>query len=67
MSTNETDSISVSLSPEDKALFTGIAKDLGLTPSAAIRVFIRSFNKCGGYPFPICEDSFNKQSRQNNI
>jgi len=37
----------------EKRLFTETAESLGLSPSGAIRVFVRKFNEYGGFPFPV--------------
>lgn len=37
----------------DKELFVKTTESLGLTPSAAIKIFVRMFNQCGGFPFEV--------------
>lgn len=46
-------SLNTKISPEEKAEFTRTAEALGLTPSAAIKIFVRMFNDCGGFPFEV--------------
>lgn len=46
-------SLNTKISPEEKALFAETAKAVGLTPSAAIKLFVRKFNEYGGMPFEI--------------
>ncbi len=45
--------MSVKLDPEEKALFTQNAEAIGITPSAAVKIFVRSFNEYGGFPFEV--------------
>ncbi len=46
--------MSVKLDPDEKALFAQNAEAIGITPSAAVRIFVRSFNEYGGFPFEAC-------------
>lgn len=48
-----TTSLNTKISIADKELFVKTAASLGLTPSAAIKIFVRSFNQCGGFPFEV--------------
>lgn len=45
--------LKVKISREDKALFVSIAESLGLTPSDAVRIFIKKFNEERGFPFAV--------------
>lgn len=46
-------SLNTKISAEDKEAFVAIAESLGMTPSAVIKVFVRKFNECGGFPFEV--------------
>ncbi len=48
-----TSTLNARISIEDKERFTRTADALGLTPSAAISVFVKKFNECGGFPFDV--------------
>lgn len=48
-----TATLNARVSAEDKSRFTSTAAALGLTPSAAINVFVRRFNDAGGFPFDV--------------
>ena len=48
-----TASLNTKLDPEEKQRFVENAAALGMTPSAAIKVFVRMFNSCGGFPFDV--------------
>lgn len=50
-----TASLHVKLSPDEKREFVEIAESLGMSPSAAVRVFVRKFNACKGFPFDVCQ------------
>ncbi|MCF2621252.1 type II toxin-antitoxin system RelB/DinJ family antitoxin [Collinsella tanakaei] len=39
--------------PEEKAAFAAATRQVGTTPSNAIRMFIAAFNRCGTFPFDI--------------
>ena len=45
--------MSIKLDSEEKLLFAQNAEAIGLTPSAAVKVFVRRFNECGGFPFDV--------------
>lgn len=45
--------MSVKLDADEKALFTENAEALGMTPSSAIKVFVRQFNEYRGFPFEV--------------
>lgn len=45
--------ISAKLTPSEKSRFVKTTEELGLSPSAAIRIFVRRFNDCGGFPFAV--------------
>lgn len=53
MSKADTASLNTKLPMEEKELFTETAESLGMTPSAAIRIFVRKFNEYQGFPFPV--------------
>lgn len=46
-------SLSTRLSVEEIEEFTRTTAALGLTTSSAIKVFVRMFNECGGFPFDV--------------
>ena len=46
-------SLNTKLSVEEKDAFIRNTAALGLTPSAAIKVFVHMFNQCGGFPFEV--------------
>lgn len=43
-------SLNTKLSVEEKEEFMRTTAALGLTTSSAIKVFVRMFNECGGFP-----------------
>lgn len=51
----KTATISVKITREEKDLFFETAKSVGLTPSDAIRLFVRAFIEQGGMPFDVSE------------
>lgn len=53
MGTTDTASLNTKLPTEEKELFTETAESLGMTPSAAIRIFVRKFNEYQGFPFAV--------------
>ena len=46
-------SLNTNISVEEKEEFKRNAEALGMTPSAAIKVFVHMFNECGGFPFEL--------------
>lgn len=46
-------SLNTKLSVEEKEEFECTTSALGLTTSSAIKVFVRMFNECGGFPFDV--------------
>jgi DNA-damage-inducible protein J len=48
-----TASLNTKIDSDDKKLFVETAQNLGLSPSNAIRVFVRAFNEWGGFPFDV--------------
>ena len=46
-------SLNTKIDPQEKAAFVKNAEALGMTPSAAIKVFVRMFNQCKGFPFDV--------------
>ena len=46
-------SLNTKLSVEEKDAFVANTAALGMTPSAAIKVFVHMFNECGGFPFEV--------------
>ena len=53
MGARDTASLNTKMPVEEKRLFTETAEALGMTPSAAIRVFVRKFNEYRGFPFSV--------------
>lgn len=45
--------MSVKLDAGEKALFAENAEAIGITPSAAVKIFVRQFNEYGGFPFEV--------------
>lgn len=48
-----TASINAKVTPEEKELFNEITSDLRLSPSVAIRMFIKKFNGTKGFPYEV--------------
>lgn len=48
-----TASMNLKFTPEVKAEFDSIAKKLGITPTAAINIFVRQFIDHRGFPFSV--------------
>ena len=48
-----TASLNTKISLSEKEEFQRNTEALGLTPSAAIKIFVRMFNECGGFPFEV--------------
>ena len=46
-------SLNTKIDPEEKRQFVENAAALGMTPSAAVKVFVRMFNACKGFPFAV--------------
>ena len=46
-------SLNTKLSTEEKDAFIRNTAALGMTPSAAIKVFVHMFNECGGFPVEV--------------
>lgn len=46
-------SLDTKLSVEEKEEFMRTTAALGLTTSSAIKVLVRMFNECGGFPFDV--------------
>lgn len=46
-------SLNTKLDLDEKREFTRNAEALGISPSAAIKIFVRKFNECGGFPFEV--------------
>jgi DNA-damage-inducible protein J len=50
---------------DEKDAFVRAAKNIGTTPSNAIRMFVVAFNKRGGFPFdPADPYAYNKETMQ---
>jgi DNA-damage-inducible protein J len=49
----KTDMLSVRISHETKVEFTGVCNDIGLTPSQAIKLFVKAVVNYGGIPFDL--------------
>lgn len=45
--------MSVKLDANEKALFAENAEALGITPSSAVKIFVRQFNEYRGFPFEV--------------
>lgn len=45
------DNLNVKIDHSDKLLFTELTRQLGTTPSNAVRMFVRAFNEHQGFPF----------------
>ncbi len=48
-----TASLNTKIDPQEKREFIANAEALGMTPSGAIKVFVRMFNQCKGFPFDL--------------
>lgn len=48
-----TASLNIKIAPDEKREFVEIAESLGMSPSAVVRVFVRKFNDCKGFPFDV--------------
>lgn len=48
-----TTSLNTNISVDEKEEFKRNTEALGLTPSAAIKIFVHMFNECGGFPFEL--------------
>ena len=48
-----TTSLNTKIDLQEKRDFQANAEALGMTPSAAIKVFVRMFNQCKGFPFDV--------------
>lgn len=46
-------SLNTKLPLADKEMFVKTAEALGMTPSGAIKIFVRMFNQYGGFPFEV--------------
>ena len=53
MASSDTASLNTKLPADEKAQFVTTAEALGMTPSAAIRIFVSTFNEYQGFPFPV--------------
>ncbi|MDR1412449.1 MAG: type II toxin-antitoxin system RelB/DinJ family antitoxin [Actinomycetes bacterium] len=53
MSKSESASLNTKLPNDEKRLFTETTEALGMTPSAAVRIFVRKFNEHRGFPFAV--------------
>ena len=48
-----TASLNTKIDLKEKNEFQANAEALGMTPSAAIKIFVRMFNQCKGFPFDV--------------
>ena len=48
-----TASLNTKITPEEKRAFVENTAAIGMTPSAAIKVFVHMFNECKGFPFAV--------------
>ena len=46
-------SLNTKIDPQEKEVFIETCESLGMTPSSAIKVFVRVFNEHGGFPFEL--------------
>jgi len=53
MATSDIASLNTKLPADEKAQFVETAEALGMTPSAAIRIFVSKFNEYQGFPFSV--------------
>ena len=61
-----TASLNTKIDPEEKRQFIENAVALGMTPSAAMKVFVRMFNACKGFPFAVrLQPQINYENPQN--
>ena len=61
-----TASLNTKIDPEEKRQFVENTAALGMTPSAAVKVFVRMFNACKGFPFAVrVQPQINYDSPQN--
>ena len=59
-------SLNTKIDPEEKRQFIENTAALGMTPSAAVKVFVRMFNACKGFPFAVrVQPQINYESPQN--
>ena len=59
-------SLNTKIDPEEKRQFVENTAALGMTPSAAVKVFVRMFNACKGFPFAVrMRPQINYDSTQN--
>lgn len=45
--------VAVRLDSRQNELFRSITKQLGITPADALRMFVHTFNACGGFPYSV--------------
>ena len=45
------ENLNVKIDAEDKRVFVELARQMGTTPSNAVRMFVRAFNDFKGFPF----------------
>lgn len=50
---SEVASLNTKIDVHEKEEFQRNTQALGMTPSAAIKVFVRMFNECRGFPFEV--------------
>lgn len=48
-----TASLNTKIDPQEKREFVKVAESLGMSPSAAVRIFVKRFNDCKGFPFDV--------------
>ena len=53
MPTPAMENLNVKIDAEDKRLFIEFTRQMGTTPSNAVRMFVRAFNEFRGFPFDI--------------
>lgn len=51
--------LTLKLEKGEKREFSEISSSLGMSPTAALKVLIRAFNRAGGFPFDVRVDRIN--------
>lgn len=45
--------LNTKVSEDEKRMFSRTAESLGMNASTALKVFVKKFNECGGFPFDV--------------
>lgn len=48
-----TATLNTKVDEQEKQRFVATAESLGMNASTALKVFVRKFNECGGFPFEV--------------